>query len=597
MERIGEGGMADVYKAHDPDVNRFVALKILRDEYCSEEEYRKRFLREGRAAGALIHPNIVSIFGVGSVDGAPYIAMELLTGTTLDSAIRGEPKIQWVELLEISRQLASALGHAHAKGIIHRDLKPENIILDAQSKTAKITDFGVARISDVKDKTQVGFILGTPRYMSPEQALGSDIDARSDLFSLGVLLYEAATCRRAFEGGSLATLIRQILEEEPTPIGKLSPEVPKGLQKIIAKLLQKKPERRFQSAAELEAALSQELQSTREAEEQNPRYMPLHLRWSIIMTAVILIAVLASSTLAVQSQRKALTAPIIDSGASLGKVIAAELWRPILQGSWVELDAFVSATAARDTFRYLTIADHEGIIRSASDATLVGTQLEAQPRDLVLQQRGDLSVAMLPTATGEVFDFRVDVIFDSDTIVGEVAFGVDAEGFRNSLATTKSTILLVALAVGLAVFAVFYSFNRLMVKQIKHATEALRAFAAGRTVTRISIERSDEFGDLFTAYNLMADEAERLIDGSAAGRVDSYAEGDEQSRNEAAPAKHHENTATDPVEVAETVEPAPAAASSQRDALQPSEFDDAIPATEDEVDVAKTRLFVPKKKD
>ncbi|MEL7047278.1 MAG: HAMP domain-containing protein, partial [Pseudomonadota bacterium] len=248
----------------------------------------------------------------------------------------------------------------------------------------------------------------------------------------------------------------------------------------------------------------------------------------------------------------------------------------ILQGSWVELDAFVSATAARDTFRYLTIADHEGIIRSASDAKLVGTRLEPQPGDLVLQQRDDLSVAMLPTDTGEVFDFRVDVMFDNDTVVGEVAFGVDAEGFQNSLATTKSTILLVALAVGLAVFAVFYSFNRLMVRQLKRATEALRSFAAGSTLTRISIERSDEFGDLFAAYNLMADEAERLIDLSPAGLPDSGAEGEVRTRNEAALTENREETETDSADVAETAEPAPAAAAAEGDADQLHESDDAV---------------------
>ncbi len=184
--------MAMVYKAYDPHINRSVALKILKEEHCLDEEHKRRFLKEGEAAGALAHPNIVTIYDVGSIEGAPYIMMELLEGRNLGDTLGEGEKLSTLKVVNIAMQLASALDYAHAKGVVHRDLKPDNIMLTTDNETIKIADFGVARMANALDNetTQVGMMLGTPRYMSPEQASGLPVDGCSDLFTVGVILYE-----------------------------------------------------------------------------------------------------------------------------------------------------------------------------------------------------------------------------------------------------------------------------------------------------------------------------------------------------------------------------------------------------------------------
>ncbi|MEL7045777.1 MAG: serine/threonine-protein kinase, partial [Pseudomonadota bacterium] len=220
VELIGEGGMAQVYRAFDREINRSVALKILKEEHCQHEEYTKRFIREGRAAGALTHPNIVTIYDVGTIDDAPYIMMEMLTGETLGDLLVSGERPSMEEMLECVIQLADALDYAHGQNVVHRDMKPDNIIFNQADRRVKIADFGIARLSeqDISDSTQAGMMLGTPRYMSPEQATGDKVDGRSDLFAVGVLMYEMITGRKAFDADTMTTLILQIVQKDPVSI-------------------------------------------------------------------------------------------------------------------------------------------------------------------------------------------------------------------------------------------------------------------------------------------------------------------------------------------------------------------------------------------
>jgi eukaryotic-like serine/threonine-protein kinase len=256
---IGEGAMADVYRAYDPGIDRVLAIKVLKAEFRQNRQYAARFLREARAAGALSHPNIVTIYDVGEVDGYPYIAMELLEGRPLDQVMQRE-RLSVESVLAVGTQLGEALNYAHGLGVVHRDIKPSNIMLAPDGRSIKILDFGIARVAEAEGdaetlKTQIGQVLGTPRYMSPEQALGGALDGRSDLFSAGVVLYELVTGQRAFAGSSAATLALQITQNDPRPIAELAPDCPRGLEFIIGKLLAKKPEKRFATGEELAAAL------------------------------------------------------------------------------------------------------------------------------------------------------------------------------------------------------------------------------------------------------------------------------------------------------------------------------------------------------
>src|ERR1017187_2794122 len=254
--KLGEGGMGAVYRAYDTQLRRLVALKILPPEYASDPERRSRLLREARVASALNHPNIVSIYEVGSDSGVDFIAMEFVEGKSLGKIIpaNGMPL---GKALDYAVQIASGLAKAHAAGVIHRDLKPGNIML-SHDGLVKLLDFGLARRVELgpghdSTLTTEGQILGTPSYMSPEQAQGKPLDVRSGLFSFGVVLYEMLSGKRAFSGGSAIEVMNSVLKDDPPALATSIPHAP---NRIVLRCLEKDPARRFQSAADMAFALS-----------------------------------------------------------------------------------------------------------------------------------------------------------------------------------------------------------------------------------------------------------------------------------------------------------------------------------------------------
>src|SRR5512140_1284568 len=251
-ELVGEGAMARVYKAYDPDINRTIAVKLLKAQLRDDGEYHTRFLREAKGAGVLSHPNIVTVYDVGEDRNHPYIAMELVDGPTLADFLREHKTLTLPEIVEIGIELVRALDYAHKKGIVHRDVKPGNIMLSGEKHTVKVADFGICRIddSDATQQTQVGNVLGTPHYMSPEQVLGQRVDARSDLFSAGVVLYQLLTGMLPFEGDTLISVAYKITKSEPIALDKVRPDLPHSLRRVLDRALRKQPEKRFQTGEE-----------------------------------------------------------------------------------------------------------------------------------------------------------------------------------------------------------------------------------------------------------------------------------------------------------------------------------------------------------
>ncbi|MCL5256652.1 MAG: protein kinase, partial [Chloroflexi bacterium] len=255
LEKIGDGGMAVVYLSEDILLDRQVAVKILRDQYASDERFLARFRREAKAAANLSHPNIVSIFDVGQDGDTHYIVMERIEGTSLKEVLAKEGALSAARAVRIATQVCSALGYAHRKGLVHRDIKPQNILM-VHGEQVKVVDFGIAKgLTDVS-LTDEGTALGTVHYLSPEQARGEPTTALSDLYSLGVVLYEMSTGHLPFESDTAVGVALKHIESEPELPRNLNPAVPATLESIILKAMSKDPNSRFASAGEFAEALS-----------------------------------------------------------------------------------------------------------------------------------------------------------------------------------------------------------------------------------------------------------------------------------------------------------------------------------------------------
>ena len=271
---LGKGAMGVVYGGKDPKIGRIVAIKTmaLSDEFEAEElvEAKERFFREAETAGRLTHPNIVTIYDAGEEHDLCYIAMEFLKGKDLTPFTKQPNLLPPDKVLSIVERVADALGYAHSMGIVHRDIKPANIMYEPESDTAKVTDFGIARITD-SSKTKTGMVLGTPSYMSPEQLAGKKIDGKSDLFSLGVTLFQMLSGKLPFEGESMTQLMFAIANTPHPQIRTINAALPAWVDPIIERALSKDSEQRFQTGAEMAEAIRQARRSAASAPSADAR--------------------------------------------------------------------------------------------------------------------------------------------------------------------------------------------------------------------------------------------------------------------------------------------------------------------------------------
>ncbi|HVJ87418.1 MAG TPA: serine/threonine-protein kinase [Caulifigura sp.] len=258
---VGRGGMGYVFEAHDNYLHRTVALKVLDPQLANDDVSKQRFCREARAAAAITHDHVVPVYQVEKMsDGRlPFLVMQLIQGETLEKRLARDGKLPLVDILRIGLQTSAALAAAHSQGVIHRDLKPSNILLDSSSGRAKLTDFGLARCIEDLSLTRTGFVAGTPLYMSPEQALGTALDERSDLFSLGAVLYEMSTGRPPFRGATPLAVLKQITDRPASPARTLNADLPAWLNDLIQQLLSKRPDQRPVSAAVVAEELGKRL--------------------------------------------------------------------------------------------------------------------------------------------------------------------------------------------------------------------------------------------------------------------------------------------------------------------------------------------------
>ena len=301
LEEIGCGGMGIVLKGYDHELNRYVAVKVLHPFCATSAAGRRRFVREAQAAAAIVHQHVVAIHAVDANHHPPYLVMPFVPGESLQQRLTRQGAFDVIDTLRIGQQVAEGLAAAHAQGLVHRDIKPGNILLERNVERVLLTDFGLARAADDASLTRSGVIAGTPQYMSPEQARGDQVDHRTDLFSLGTVLYTMLAGHSPFRAESAMGVLRRVCDETPRPLREINPHVPEWLEAIVTKLHAKQAVNRFESASEVSTLLQRCL-----AHMQQPTLVRLpdevsklvekpgkYSHWLIGLSAVVLLAVLA----------------------------------------------------------------------------------------------------------------------------------------------------------------------------------------------------------------------------------------------------------------------------------------------------------------
>jgi serine/threonine-protein kinase len=514
VEKLGEGAMATVYRAYDPGIDRPLVLKFLRPEMCVDREVRMRFLREAKAAGMLSHPNIVTVFDVGEIEGRPYIAMELLDGGPLGDLLRGGKPLAVHDAIDIGLQLAHALDYAHSKGIYHRDIKPNNVIRLRDSKVVKVADFGIAHIAakETTEATRVGTVIGTPHYMSPEQAVGEKSDARSDLWAVGVILYELLTGQRPFDAESMVTLVYRIAKEEPKPISEVRKDVPAGLRRIVARCLNKQADKRFQSGAELGAALAK-LQRELEAEEVDntgqPRRVPLKLRLALGMAGIVAATMALTASYVNHRQYQVMLQQTVDHGASLAKLIAVESAAPALSEDWTGIDVFTQEVARSLQVAGLTVVDRGGTVRVSTDAASVDKSVAPINGTALPARDPNVSVQRVATKGGTAFAFETPITFQGKQ-VGLVRLTQFEEPLADVARQSWGLMALLLVVTAATVLLATYVLVERYSKVIRLLHESIDELGRGRLGYRIGETRNDEIGDLYRAFDQMAARVEQL---------------------------------------------------------------------------------------
>jgi serine/threonine-protein kinase len=505
--------MAVVYAGFDPGIDRPVAIKCLHRRMAADPGSRDRFLLEARASGHLVHPNIVTIFDTGETDdGRKYIAMERLSGETLASRVARDGLPALTVAIELASQIAAALDYAHGQGVVHHDVKPENIMLADDWHYAKLSDFGIAERRAPQDIEQVEGkeVGGTPAYMAIERLRGEPADPRSDLFSLGVVLYWLITGKLPWpETTDLKRLVRERQRQPRPAVVPLDPATPSLLIGVVHTLLSPTPDARYQSGGEVIDDLRQARREYERSAETSlaTRIISLRLRWIGALGTILCMVLLLGLAAIYAKQNIAVTGLATDFGSSLARMVASESAENLLLGDDPATRALVQDIARNQQIRYLAIADRQGAVIASTLPADVGHDLthldQAHRRVLADGVESYLGQVVDGAQDHEMLLFDVPIRYQTKT-VGELRLGVSNAPLVAAQRTTFWVIVAVLLLTLTAVVGAAYWLFRQPLALIGMLGDALLRVAGGDYGYRIRLARRDELGRLFAAFNLMS---------------------------------------------------------------------------------------------
>ena len=450
----------------------------------------------------------MKVYDVGEYHGVPDIIMEYIEGKTLAQALKEAPRLAPPEAIGIGCQLAQALATAHKQGIVHRDIKPANIMIVRDTKTIKVTDFGVCRFeaSELTQATREGDVIGTPRYMSPEQVMGRKADSRSDVFSTGIVLYQMLSGRTPFAGDTAASVQIQIAKVEPKPLKKLVPDLPMGVCRAIERALMKDPERRYRNGEELAAALIdvQKALDKHARRGKRARRIPLSAQWAAITGVLLAVPLTLAIAFVAARQRAELFDQATRQGASFARFMASQSAGPLLREQWAELEILVHKSLNEKDFAYLVVADRTWTVRGSSISSQVGAPYEPPTGESILELADGVSVLRTTTAAGRNLLHVAAPISEKEAGVGTVYVGIDEAKLRGVLRPALGALL--ALVVGTNAAGVVGSIvlMRRLLQDIRAVGAGLGDIAAGRYHARVSDARRDELGDVCRQFNATA---------------------------------------------------------------------------------------------